>query len=327
MGMDRLTLLDVARQTDPSGKAARIAKVLTQVNPILQDIPWMPSNAPLGNRVTVEVALPSVEWGKLNKGVTRSKGVTRQHVDTIGLLTGRSEVDVRMADVVSDLQAHRAKEADRFLRAMSNTMAGVLFNGNEESEESSFTGLMLRLATLATSIQGSYVAAHHSAPAGSDYTSIYFVDWGEAGAYGIYPPETTGGLKEKDKGEHQISDADGASYFGYITEYEWWAGLSVEDPRHINRICNIDISQAQADTTKLLVESIIPAIANMPPLEGTRRVAYTRREIITALHIQVLNKAMPGLSVQEYLGAFTPHVLGVPLVACDGISATESLVS
>ena len=71
--MDRLTLLDIARQSDPQGAAARIAKVLTQVNPILQEIPWLPSNAPLGNRVTVEVSLPSVAWGKINKGISHSK--------------------------------------------------------------------------------------------------------------------------------------------------------------------------------------------------------------------------------------------------------------
>jgi hypothetical protein len=125
--MDRLTLLDIARQSDPQGAAARIAKVLTQVNPILQEIPWLPSNAPLGNRVTVEVSLPSVAWGKINKGISRSKGVVRQMVDTIGLLTGRSEVDSRMQRVVKDFQAHRAKESDRFLRAMANELATQLF--------------------------------------------------------------------------------------------------------------------------------------------------------------------------------------------------------
>jgi hypothetical protein len=153
------------------------------------------------------------------------------------------------------------------------------------------------------------------------------VDWGEAGAHGIYPPETVGGLKEQDKGEQQLADADGNYFFGFVTEYEWWAGLSIEDPRHIARLANVDVSQALADTSTLLVNSLVPILNGMPPREGCKRVAYTRREICSALHLQVLSKLSAGLTIQEYLGEFVPHFQGIPIVACDGISAAESVIS
>jgi hypothetical protein len=321
-----MTLLDIARQTDPKGAAARIAKVLQQVNPILQDMPWIPSNAPLGNRVTIEVALPSVGWGKLNKGITKSKGVVKQLTDTIGVLEGRSEVHTRMKKVVRDFQAHRAKEADRFLRAMSNEMATQVFYGNEASDESCFTGLQRRLETLATAITGSYVASKSGA-GGGDSTSMYIVDWGEAGAHGIYPPETVGGLQEMDKGERDVLDADGLPMSAFVTEYEWWAGISVEDPRHIGRYCNVDISVATADTTATLLKGLIPILNGMPPLDGCRRVIYTRREIVTALHLQALTAVGGGLTIQQYYDTFVPHILGLPVVACDGISGNESAVT
>lgn len=327
MGMDRMTLLDVAKQTDPKGgAAARIAKVLTQTNPILQDMPFYASNAPLGHRVTIEVSLPTVAWGKLNKGITRSKGTTKQQVDTIGVLEGRSEVHTRTAKVVRDFNAHRAKESDRFLRAMSNEMATQIFYGNEASDESCFTGLQRRLETLATAITASYVASKGS-PGGGDTTSMYIVDWGEAGAHGIYPPETTAGLQEMDKGERDVLDADSNPMSAFVTEYEWWVGLSVEDPRHIGRYCNIDISVALADTSATILKGLIPVLNGMPPLEGCRRVIYTRREIVSALHLQALTAVGSGLTIQQYYDTFVPHILGLPVVACDGISSTESTVS
>ena len=67
------TLLDFARRSDPNGKIMRIVELMSQDNPILQDMLWMEGNLPTGHLTTVRVGLPSVAWRMLNYGVQPSK--------------------------------------------------------------------------------------------------------------------------------------------------------------------------------------------------------------------------------------------------------------
>src|SRR5688500_12220593 len=98
MGMDRPTLLDIAKATDPDGRPAKVIEVLQEVNPILQDAPAYPSNAELAERATMRSSNPTVQFGQLNKGTVRSKGSYKQRVDTIAFIDGMSEVDCRLEE-------------------------------------------------------------------------------------------------------------------------------------------------------------------------------------------------------------------------------------
>jgi hypothetical protein len=327
--MNRLTLLDVAKQQDPDGTLAMIAEVLQQSNAILQDMPMLPSNAPMGHRVTMRSSLPTVAWGKINQGVSRSKSATTQAVDTIGIMVGLSEVDAKIKEIVGEanFSGARLNEDKAFLEAMSQSVAQTILYGNEETDESGFTGLQPRLTTAATAITGSYVKKHHSSPSGSDYTSIYIVDWGERGCHGVYPKNSSAGLKQDDMGKQRVLDADSNAFTAYVKEYTWMIGLSVADPRHVARLANIDISQALSDTSTMLMDSLVEIMNGMASRTGLQRVMYTRREILTALWKQVMNKGNMALTVQEYLNEPTLHVWGVPIRALDQMSAAESAIS
>ena len=48
-----VTLLDIAKATDPDGKIAKVAELLSQTNEILTDMPFVEGNLPTGHRGTI----------------------------------------------------------------------------------------------------------------------------------------------------------------------------------------------------------------------------------------------------------------------------------
>ncbi|HXS30592.1 MAG TPA: hypothetical protein VN755_07140, partial [Steroidobacteraceae bacterium] len=73
LGANSLTLADHAKRTDPSGGISKIVEMLSQSNPLLEDMVWREGNLPTGHRTTVRTGLPTVAWRLINAGVTPSK--------------------------------------------------------------------------------------------------------------------------------------------------------------------------------------------------------------------------------------------------------------
>ena len=327
----RASMLDVAKLLNPDGSAALVAEVLQQSNPFLQHAPYLPSNAEMGNRVTIRTSRTTAGWTRVNQGYTPTKGTTKQQVDTIGILSSSSEIDARILKTQGKeaFEAQRGADDRSHMQVLSETVASTILYGSQLTDEAAFTGLQLRLETAATSISGSQVKKHHTSPSGSDYTSIYTVDWHADYVHLIYPKKSTVpmGLDTQDKGEERVDDADGNPMRAYVTTYDWMVGLTVKDPRHIARLCNIDVSQALTDSTTLLVNSLIQMLNGMPQKNGAMRAMYMSRNILSAFELQLLSKSNILFSWQEYLGEKVLTFKGIPLYACDAVSEAESLVA
>lgn len=326
---DRLTLLDIAKQSDPDGGPAQVAEVLSETNPILQDAPAYAANAPTGNRVTLRSALPTVDFTRINQGVVRSKGATKQAVDTIGLIAGLSEVDSKLRRIVgaANFDAARKNEDDGFLESISQLLARTMFYGDELTNEAAFTGLMPRMNALATAITGSQVIGGGAVGGQTDVTSMYIVDWGERACHLIYPENSTAGIETRDRGEQRVTDVDGNPMMAFVTAYDVSLGLTVKDPRHIARVANCDISVQTADTTMALGLLLIDALNSMAAVGGNTRVIYTHRLLVAAFYKQAINKSNAALSIRDYLGKPTPYFWDVPIRRCDEISASETIIT
>ena len=331
MSMDRLTLLDVAKQTDPDGAPAVVAEILQQMNPILEDAPAFASNAPTGNRVTMRSALPQVGFSKVNQGSVRSKGATEQRTDTIGLVAGLSEVDSKLRKIVGEAAFSKARwlEDQGFLEAYSQLISSTMLYGDEKLNDAAFTGLIPRLSTLnVTDLTKSIVGKNSASTVGG---SIVVVDWGERGAHLIYPPNTTAGLDVRDKGEMRVTDTDGNPMMAYVTAYDAAIGLSVRDPRHIGRLGNIDVTTG-VDTNMLMllgtasVSGLLDILAAMPPQNGMNRVAYCPQRIYAVFMKQALNKSNANITIREYLGKLTPYFWDVPVRRLDQASIVETVL-
>lgn len=330
--MDRPTLLDIAKASDPDGRPAKVIELLNQMNPIVQDAPAFASNAPMGNRVTVRNALPTISTGKVNKGVEKSRGTTKQLVDTIGIFVGRSEIDLKQKRIIGEeaYAAERSRQDRGFEEAFAQRIASEILYGDELTDDAGFTGLAARLDALATAITGSQVHSMGS-PGGGDTTSIYAIDWGEFGAHLIYPKEGAGvaaGLLVQNKLDQEGEDDAGRKMRIDVTLYDWFIGLAVKDARRIARLANIDRSDALVDapTQGNLLFKLGRMISAMPAPAGYKRVLYTHRDIEAAMWQQVATKASQ-VTIQEYLGQPTAHFRGFPVRVLDQMSGAEATIS
>lgn len=329
MGNNRATLLDIAQQSDPDGTPAMVIEVLTEANPMLQDAPAFPSNNQLSERTTLRSSLPTVQFTQLNKGTPRSKGSTRQQVDTIGFLSALSEVDARMPGLVGDtaVNAYRMNEDKAFMEAMSQEVAQTLILGNELTASQEFTGFYPRLAAAASAISGSQVVSHGALT--GNPTSILLVDWGERGAHLIYPRDSSSGsaagMKVDDLGKIRVTDAAGDAFMALVTEMTWHVGLAVKDPRRIARLADIDIADViKATTTQdTLWRSLNKLIARMPQRNGHNRVMYASRTVVSSFWSQITDKANIDLSIREYLGEPVVHFQGIPIRPMDQIPESD----
>ena len=129
-GITALTLADWGKRIDPNGKIDKIIELLSQTNPILQDMLIVEGNLPTGHRTTIRSGLPSATWRLLNYGVQPSKSTTVQVTDGIGMLETYAEIDKSLADLNGNTAEFRLSEDRAFIEAMNQQMAQTLFYGD-----------------------------------------------------------------------------------------------------------------------------------------------------------------------------------------------------
>ena len=145
-----LSLMDVARRSDPDGDISVIAELLSQANEFFRDMTWTESNMDTGHKVTVRTGLPQGTWRLPYAGVAFNRSTTAQVVDTMGYLGAISQIDRRVADLGGKTAQIRMTEDSAFLEGMSQQMATAYFYGNEATLPSQFTGFSPRYSTVST---------------------------------------------------------------------------------------------------------------------------------------------------------------------------------
>ena len=55
----QLSLIDLARRTDPNGDAADVAELLSQANDVYDDMVWKEGNTNTGHVFTVRTGIPT----------------------------------------------------------------------------------------------------------------------------------------------------------------------------------------------------------------------------------------------------------------------------
>ena len=285
-GTELPNLVNVTKRLDPDGKIARIAEILNQNNPILEDIPLVEGNLPTGHRTTVRADLPEPTWRKLNYGVRPTKSTTVQVDDTIGMLEDYAEVDKDLAALNGNSAEFRMSEDTPHLEGMSQTMATTIFYGDTATDPVKFLGLAPRYAGLSSYDDAKPTAQTNSSALTHVYnmgasaenaTSLWLVCWGQDTVHGIYPKGSKAGLHAADLGEVTLFDNDGGRYQGYRSHYQWKMGLSVRDWRCIVRIANIGIADLDvAAEQQKLDKMMIKALHTVPAVKG-RPVSIARR--------------------------------------------------
>lgn len=334
LGSNVLTLLDWAKRQDPDGKTADVVELLSQENPILDDMLFKEGNLPTGHQTTVRTGLPSVFWRLLNQGVQPSKSTSAQITEGCGMLEAWSEVDVELANLNGDVSAFRLSEAMAFFEAMAQEFASTVFYGNSSTAPEEFNGLAVRYSSLSANNAQNILSGGGS---DTDLSSIWLVCWGERSVHGIFPKGSKAGIFHEDLGVQTVTVTAGVAgerMRAYQERWQWKGGLSVKDWRYAVRIPNIEISALATKTGAAdLVELMIKATHRLPKSAmssgSMRKVFYMNRSVFQYLDIQRRDDvaAGGGLVYKDVDGYEVPHFRGIPIKVCDALLETESAVS
>lgn len=327
------TLLDLAKRLDPDGKIDVVAEILTQENPILEDMNFVEGNLPTGHRTTIRTGLPTPTWRKLYGGVQPTKSNTAQVTDSCGMLEAYAEVDKALADLNGNTAAFRLSEDRAHIEGMAQELASTIIYGNEGDQPEAFTGLAPRYNSLSAANADNIVSAGGT---GSDNTSIWLVVWGDQTLHGIYPKGSRAGLDMQDKGQVTIENVDGAGgrMEAYRTHYRHDCGLTVRDWRFAARVCNIDVSALTSDGTaadraaaqKALINFMVQASERIPSLSKGRAVWYVNRTIREQLRLGILEKIAGNLAWETVSGKRVMTFDDIPVKRLDAINNTEARV-
>ncbi|HAF4244526.1 TPA: hypothetical protein G9B37_002819 [Salmonella enterica] len=323
-GLTALTLADWGKRVDPDGKIDKITELLSQTNPILEDMLIVEGNLPTGHRTTIRTGLPDATWRLLNYGVPNSKSTTAQVTDSIGMLETYAEIDKSLADLNGNTSEFRLSEDRAFLEAMNQKMAQTVFYGDTSVNPQQFMGLASRYSSKSAGNGQNIIDAGGT---GTDNTSIWLVVWGENTVHGIFPKGQKAGLHMEDKGQQTLKDAADGQYEGYRTHYKWDNGLTLRDWRYVVRIANIDVSDLSVPASAAnIVTQMVKALHRVPNLKMGRAVFYMNRTVAQALDLQSLDKASLALSVKETEGEWWTTFRGIPIRETDAILETEARV-
>lgn len=331
-----LTLADWAKRTDPDGRVALVAELLSQSNEILEDCVYKEGNLPTGDRVVIRTGLPTAYWRSLNQGIPNSKSSTAQVDEACGMLEARSEVDKDLAMLNGNTAQFRLSEDTAFLEAMNQTQAQTIFYGNPATDPKQFLGLATRYS-LTTAGNGTNIIPG-GASSGSLNTSVYLVVWGDNTVYCPFPKGSKAGLLHEDLGEQTVYDGVNRMQ-AYATRYQWKSGLVVKDWRYVVRIPNLLVADVVAGTgtqaasaSTQLTKLMMRAMYKIPNLDMGRAAFYMNRTVHSGLAVQSLDRSQAALAVQPALSQFGTarnylSFQGIPIRRVDCLLNTESVVS
>jgi hypothetical protein len=340
-----LTLADIAAMLDPMGKPAMVIDLLSQSNPVVQNMLWTEGNLPTGHKITQRTSLPQGTWRAMGQGVASQKSTTAQITETTGLLEGVSDIDVKLANIGGNPGAVRMNEDLSFGEGLTQQFATQLFYGDEAVIPNSFNGLSKRYGSLSTVFGAQAKNVIDMGGQNAVNSSIWIVSWGSTCTTGIFPKGSTAGLQHQDMGEVVKYFADGSSLRVYQTRWDWACGIAVADWRYNVRLANIDSTLvglgAQSPDILAALAAAIPlmptvygmASYNTDPTKpsgtvgGGRTEIYMNRTVAAALAQQARYTRNLLLSYSEVTGKPILQYQGIPIRVTDALLNTETRVT
>ena len=348
--MAYLTLADLGRRLDPTGKIADMAEMLSQCNEVMDDMPWREANGLTSHVTTVRTGLPRPTYIRYYQGAQYTKSNAAQMEFGMSLLRDYSQIDKKLAQLGGNASETRQEEDMAHMEGMSLTQSITAVYGNSATVPESFTGLMPYYNTVSTANAQNAQNVFDCGGTGSSNASILLVGWGERTCYGIYPKGSQGGLVFEDKGDVVPGfDSLGQRFEAYTSMFEWSAGLVVADWRYLIRLANIDTTTAGllGSTPPDLFAIMARAMVRLPTAStrqsgivkmgskeaGRMNVApavklnfYTNRTVRAAMDVQAIRDKNVLLSPTEYDGQPIVTFRGIPIKVQDTMLSTEARV-
>lgn len=337
LGTSLVTLADVAKSKDK--QIGKVAEVLVQENPMLNDIPYMQMNEGTIHKEEIRSALPTVYYRKANQAIPSSKTTTEERTFTAAHVESKSQMDAAVASRGGEdrVAYNRWNQAQGHIQALALEHAALTIYGSPYTSNLKVAGLADIYSTLLTT-EPTYNQVVDGGGSSGAMTSIYRIHWGERALFGVYPAGTQAGLKRTDRsaGNKPVpivaldSAGNNGTIWGYEEQFEIDHGLVVKDYRQAARICNIDpVTLKSGVAAADLIDLMISAHYKIHNPQNGVGVWYVNRTIEAFLHKQALTKvgAGAGLNYDNYQGQKVLMFLGFPVRRADALLNTESQVT
>ena len=301
MANEFLTLMDLKNRMAPGDAAlASVAEVLAQENELLDDIPWTPGNQLTGDVHYKRTAKPKAFIRKINEGIEATVSKTEAVTDTCVLLGSRGIVDMAELEIAPNPEQYLLMENKPHIAVLGEDVCASMFYGTEGG--SGILGFASRLN------KTGHAQVVDAGGTGNNLASIYIVKWDPNEVTGIYPKNSTAGLKVLPQSNIYVKDKDGKEFLAHVTEYSWFVGLKVRDDRYLSRVCNIDRDALLAggdpakEARQQLFNKLIIAKNKIRHVNQGRVVMYADPEIFNILEIAAFEKANLALGYSDVEG-------------------------
>lgn len=324
----QITFVELAKRLAPGDKdLLEIGEVMNERNEMLQDIPWYECNQIFSEKVGRRSYLPSGTFRKAYGGVPSTTTGTQIVVEPTALLEDRSEIDEDVVDGAPNPKAFRRDEDIGHVEGLAQQVADTFIEGTQTTAPEKITGLKARLSAFSQKnvFDGGCDEANL-------VTSIYGVDWGKRGAYGIYPSAAANrgklGLTINDKNKEKTFEDPSTellAYYVYVTQFKWWIGLAIKDELRTCRYANINPIVGGSDSFN--EDKLIELMNDCHFRPATTRL-YCNTKIKTQMQIRLKDKGNVNFSKTEGLGGVeVVTFLQAPIRQLDAIKNTEAVLA
>ncbi len=339
LGTVLVTLADVAKSKNK--QIGKVAEVLVQENPMLNDIPYMEMNEGTIHKEDIRSALPAVYYRKANQAIPASKTTVEERSFQAAHFESKSQIDAKVAarGGMDRIAYNRWNQAQGHIQAHAIEHAALTIYGSplNAGGDRKSPGFFDVYSTLSASEPTSKQIIDGGGTASTN-CSVLLVAWGERSVFGVYPKGTQAGLKRTDrsKGNMEVQiqalDVNGnaGSFYGYEEQFEIDHGLVVKDYRQASRIANIDVALLKSGAAAGdLIDLMISAHYKIHNPQNGMLVWYVNRTLEAFLHKQSLTKvgAGAGLTYDNYQGHKILTFLGHPVRRSDALLNTEAQVT
>lgn len=318
---EMVTLADVINETTPSGGIADIVEIFNQNNEFLPDAPMVQSNDMHSHISYIRSRMPNVHGGRLiNRGADTTTAASTPKRESIAILERWIPIDERVVEDSPDQQKTRSNQTKPVLEKMMQELTRQMIYGSQAVDQSELDGFFTRFNDLGMD--------NVATAGGSGGSSLLLIEWGEDKTYMVYPRGAKdAGIEFDDKSKIPWRDPDGKPYDAYVSKVLALFGLSVDDPRTVQRIANFT---AGGSTTNLLSagghHDLIRA-KNRLPSAGRNAVIYVNREMKSQFDIWAVDKSNGFYMMQNITGQPLAYFQEMPIRMVEQMLQTESEVT
>ena len=254
--MNNWSYSEVTARENKDGQLQAEVNVLVQTNDILQDMPVRESELENGEEFDITTTLPQpylLTWGE---GRAATKGQVQHGSEGVAWFGNQLRIDKEILANKSYAQQFLKNEETKFLEAMWQSLAEMVFYGSTADEPKEFDGLNIRYDSIVAD-----EVIDNGGTAASNLTDIWLIQWDLYDCCMLFPKGSKGGVSREQMPDVALStqtDADNAvpdsqkkiADFMRVN-FDWRGGLFIKDRRRVKRITNIHQTVGNANSFKI----------------------------------------------------------------------------